>query len=263
MGQHKTITAGMVLGALASGALAVGALGQAGPANATCLSVSGLTIGKGCTSTFGDMAVAIGNSATASATGGLFGTAFALGTSAEVETDKVVFGAAFALGTDAEAHAAGTLTHVGILDTAFALGTGAEGAALDGSLNGAVALGPSAFSEALGNANTSFAAGDKASALTGGIGNYASAVGNPGPNANDGGATVSTTAEADGVFTRAVAIGNGDFANAESSLITPLKLGNNTALVVGSGSTATVNFPIGTKKNTVAVAIGKNKTTTK
>jgi len=56
---------------------------QPGPAaNATCLSVSGLSLfgGSAYTSTFGDIAVGIGKNTSASATGGLFGSAFAVGT---------------------------------------------------------------------------------------------------------------------------------------------------------------------------------------
>jgi hypothetical protein len=108
----------LFLGAVVSGALAVGALSQAPEANATCLSVSGLTIGKGCTSTFGDMAVAIGSGATASATGGLFGDAFALGNSASATATNAVLGVAFAVGPFA-------LTNItGVATAAVALGPG-------------------------------------------------------------------------------------------------------------------------------------------
>jgi len=61
------------------------------------------------------------------------------------------------------------------------------------------------------------------------------------------------------VFNRAAAYGNGNDAEAWSPLPPPLKLGNNTALVLGGGSTATVNGPLGSKTNKTMVALGHNK----
>jgi hypothetical protein len=108
----------LLLGAAASGALAVGALSQAGQANATCLSVSGFDIGKGCTSTQDTIAVAIGPGATASAIGGLFGSAFALGKDASASS--TVVGTAVAVGNGANAQTDG------LFGTAIAVDTSAK-----------------------------------------------------------------------------------------------------------------------------------------
>jgi hypothetical protein len=213
--------------------------------------VSGLSIGKGCTSTFGNIAVGIGFGATADAKGGLFGMAFAVGADAQADAadPKGIFGTAIAVGKDAVSFVAS-----GSLDSSVALGVAASSEAA-GNLNAAVALGNGAESTAEGDANASFAAGHEAEATAEGAGNFATAAGNPGTNVITGPNT-PTKAIAIGVFNRAAADGNGNDAEAWSPLH---GIGNNTALVVGSGSTATINGPIGTKTNQVAVALGKNK----
>src|SRR5690242_5076669 len=75
------VAGGLVVGALVSGAMAAGTL--IGPAigNATCASVGGVSIGSGCSTTPGSIALAIGPGATATATSGSggFNSAFAIG----------------------------------------------------------------------------------------------------------------------------------------------------------------------------------------
>jgi hypothetical protein len=73
MAQRKSVTqrkraAGVLLGAVAS-TLTAAALSEAGQANATCVSISGLTNGGGCTSTPGSVALGLGQGATANADG--------------------------------------------------------------------------------------------------------------------------------------------------------------------------------------------------
>jgi hypothetical protein len=73
--------AGLAAAAVASAAFVASALGSAPTANASCASFWGIGNGNGCTSTVGNMAIAIGTGATASAEG-FFSTAMALGNSA-------------------------------------------------------------------------------------------------------------------------------------------------------------------------------------
>src|ERR1700752_3448713 len=92
----KRLGGGFMVGALASGALAVGALTSAGDANASCVSAGGwFSMGSGCTTTDpGDFAIAMGEGATAYASGGR-NTAISFGAGANtnaVGTDNTAVG---------------------------------------------------------------------------------------------------------------------------------------------------------------------------
>jgi len=171
----------VLLGAVASTVLAVGALNGAGAANATCLSVSGLSIGTGCTSTFGNIAVGIGKDAFASATKGLFGTAFAVGNASASTVGSVNIAVALGPGSSAtvESGVANVSIAAGNETTArtSGLGNAAIGASVQpafnpyweshgfpapfggdanahGTLSHALSLGAGAYSTTTGTANT-------------------------------------------------------------------------------------------------------------
>jgi hypothetical protein len=70
----------LLLGALATGTLAAAALSPPGVAHATCASISGIKAGSGnCTTTAGNIAVALGSTSSATATGGTGNVAIAVG----------------------------------------------------------------------------------------------------------------------------------------------------------------------------------------
>jgi hypothetical protein len=107
------LVGGKLVAAVASGALAVGALSGAGSANATCLSISGLSWGSGCTSTPTSFAIGIGNAAIATANG-LFNGAIAIGTGVGAESVGN-FSLAYAGGSGSEARTYGTLNFAAVL----------------------------------------------------------------------------------------------------------------------------------------------------
>ncbi len=247
----------LVLGAAASSALAVGALGSAGVANATCISVSGLNSGGDCISTIGpNIAVGIGQGATATAVNGVFGAAFAVGNGAEATATGAVFGTAFALGT-------GAMTNItGVGTTAVALGPGAEAYIIGKGSN--VGQGPTATQPAVGD--FAFAAGNQALAFAGlGAGDVAIAVGNPGPNSTPITPSLhQTIAGVNGSLSNALAFGNGDFAAAGTSTAPPLVgIGVlNNAVVIGNGSAALAGSTAtgaSTGNGKLSVALGNNK----
>ena len=74
---------GPVRAALVAGvasAVAVGSLSGVGPANGTCIGISGINIGSGCTSTFGNFALGLGEGTVANSSGGFLNGAIAVGT---------------------------------------------------------------------------------------------------------------------------------------------------------------------------------------
>jgi hypothetical protein len=97
---QTTRAGGALLTAVASSVAAVALIGT-GTANATCLSISGLNNGGGCTSTAGSIAIAIGTNATASAKGFL-NTSLAIGTGSNASTVGNL-NSAIAMGTNSTA----------------------------------------------------------------------------------------------------------------------------------------------------------------
>ncbi len=86
---------GLLRAALVAGvasAVAVGSLGGVGPANGTCIGISGINIGSGCTSTFGNFALGLGEGTVANSSGGFLNGAIAIGTNVAANSG--------ALGTD-------------------------------------------------------------------------------------------------------------------------------------------------------------------
>ena len=77
-------------------------------ANAACASAWGAGSGGNCITTFGGVAVALDDTSTASATGGLFNTAIAGGGSAKATAAGPGLNTAIALGERADATAVGT-----------------------------------------------------------------------------------------------------------------------------------------------------------
>lgn len=159
--------AGTVLaGVVASGAVAVAAgLGSAPTANATCASFFGLNNSAGCTSSPTTVAIAIGNGATAYATG-IFTSAFALGTNAQAlayADGFQGFSFASAIGNKSQAFAFG--------DLGLAEAVGANSLSFAGSLNNTPNIGNVALS--LG----SYAANVSRGSTTGGIANLAVNIG--------------------------------------------------------------------------------------
>jgi hypothetical protein len=120
---RQKLVGGAVLGVVAS--LAVTALGSAATADATCLSISGINLGHGCTSTMGSFAVGLGPNTTASATG-LLSIAIADGrtnTGAQTTDSDSEGNLAIALAVGADSHA----RSIGTLDIAAAVGNGTTG----------------------------------------------------------------------------------------------------------------------------------------
>jgi len=60
--------------------VAVGSLSGVGPANGTCIGISGINIGSGCASTFGNFALGLGQGTVANSSGGFLNGAIAVGT---------------------------------------------------------------------------------------------------------------------------------------------------------------------------------------
>jgi hypothetical protein len=74
---------GVVRAALVAGvasAVAVGSLSGVGPASGTCIGISGIDIGDGCTSSFGNFALGLGEGTVANSSSGFFNSAIAIGT---------------------------------------------------------------------------------------------------------------------------------------------------------------------------------------
>ena len=74
---------GLVRAALVAGvasAVAVGSLSGVGPANGTCIGISGINIGSGFASTFGNFALGLGEGTVANSSGGFLNGAIAVGT---------------------------------------------------------------------------------------------------------------------------------------------------------------------------------------
>ncbi len=87
-GLKRNLTGGMLVGALASVAFVVPALSAAPAAHATCASFFGIGNSAQCSSTFGNIAFALGVNAEAHADGLLpFGAAFAFGDGALAQND--------------------------------------------------------------------------------------------------------------------------------------------------------------------------------
>ena len=83
----EKVNNGLVRAALVAGvasAVAVGSLSGVGPANGTCIGISGINInlggGGGCNSTFGNFALGLGTGTVADASGGFLNGAIAVGT---------------------------------------------------------------------------------------------------------------------------------------------------------------------------------------
>jgi hypothetical protein len=112
---NKTIS-GLAAAAVATAAFASSALGSAPAAHATCASFWGIGNGNGCTSTFGNVAIAIGTGATASAEGFLT-TAVAAGTNSIAR----VFSGSFLSSATAFGDNGGSESF-GVAQTAMALG---------------------------------------------------------------------------------------------------------------------------------------------
>src|SRR4051812_22235605 len=74
---------GLVRAALVAGvasAVAMGSLCGVGPANGTCIGISGINIGTGCTSTLGNFALGLGTGTVANSSSGFLNGAIAVGT---------------------------------------------------------------------------------------------------------------------------------------------------------------------------------------
>ncbi len=106
---------------MAASVLAVGAVAGLGtaPASATCVGISGINIGEGCDSTFGNFALGLGEGTVATANTGFLTGAIATGTDTNAFSDG--------LGALAYAGGTGTVAETqGILNLAVA-GLGFEG----------------------------------------------------------------------------------------------------------------------------------------
>ncbi|WP_280826650.1 hypothetical protein [Mycobacterium sp. OTB74] len=143
---HRILRAAGIAGVTA-GLVATSAFGM-GTANATCVSISGLTLGSGCTSTFGSIALVIGTGTADAA-----GLTAAIATGTDTTADSTGFlSLAYAGGTST------TATTFGGLGIAIGVGTGVSaqagtnnldtaniainlGAASDGTTNQVVAGG--------------------------------------------------------------------------------------------------------------------------
>jgi len=95
-----------LLGVAVASGLAAASLNLAAPAHAWCVGISGINIGTGCTSTFGNFAIGLGPNAVASSDGFITG-AIAVGDSVASSTGS--FTAAWASGSGAGASTAGEL----------------------------------------------------------------------------------------------------------------------------------------------------------
>jgi hypothetical protein len=222
----KSKFAGSLLLGVAVSALAVGALGGAGSANASCVSFSGLNSGSGCkTANFGDTAIGIGNTGAVEASGG-FNTAIAVGTGTQATAINGQFNTAVAIGNAGYNNVYGPDTAA----AAYANGTG----------NTAFAMGTGSVAGANGVLSTATVIGSGSTAITGGEG-----------------------VTSHGSLNRALVLGDNSFALAAGGDSTKglSGIGNNSAMAVGNGSVASVNWAsTGTKRNTVAMALGSGKT---
>jgi hypothetical protein len=185
----KRIGGSLLMSLVASGALAVGSLSSAGPANATCVDVGKLDIGKGCSVTgSGDIAIALGRGATAT-DNGTGDMAFAIGrgaTATDVGNGNIVI----AEGERAEAVADRDATN----STAIARGRSSLALVGSGSNNSAIAIGARSFAKAgvRSNNNVARVTGDNSTALAFGGDSTAEVIGNDsraeagGPDTNVG-----------------------------------------------------------------------------
>jgi hypothetical protein len=146
MTQHTATSTSKVISGLAATAMAVAAfaasaMGSAPAAHATCASFFGLGNGNGCTSSFGNIAIAIGTGATAQAEG-FFTTAFAAGT----DSRALIFGGSSFFSSATALGNGGVAASLGIAQTAFALGNGSD--ALAGTTDGSPPAGfPNPFGD--------------------------------------------------------------------------------------------------------------------
>ncbi len=127
MKTRKVAPATVTLGAMVAAAFAT-LLGGAPSANAACASFWGMGGGNGqCSSTFGNTAIALGDTESASAVGGFGNTAIASGVDAEASANGGLFNTAIALGDRSTAVSAGfvsTSLAVGKNTTAVSNGVG-------------------------------------------------------------------------------------------------------------------------------------------
>lgn len=172
----KTTRSVGIVGALITSGLAVVGLSSATPANASCASFSGISIGTGCTSSLFGFAIGLGAGATADA-GGLLSTSFSIGKGATASTAGPL-DVAVAAGPASWARVLG-----GTLNVAVAVGaTGGEDYAQADAgwskrdfANVAVTLGNSSYAFAGGPSDTKIGAGNLAVNL--GMGNDVESIG--------------------------------------------------------------------------------------
>jgi hypothetical protein len=157
---------------MASAAFVTSALGSAPAAHATCASFWGMGNGNGCTSTFGGVAIAIGEDASATADG-FFTTAVAMGfVAAAGATGPFTLAVADGKNSDASA---GDVKGGDFANLAVAIGTATSsqaGSQFGGGFgNVATNIGNGNFVSAVGDLNTAFAI----------FSNQTAATANPGP----------------------------------------------------------------------------------
>jgi hypothetical protein len=198
----KTIS-GLAAAAVATAAFAASALGSAPAAHATCASFWGIGNGNGCTSSFGNVAIAIGTGATATAEGFLT-TAVAAGTNtiARVFSGSSL-SSATAFGND------GVSESFGALQTAIAMGNHtAAFAGTDG--NGAFPQFPNSFLGLAVNVSSGAAINE---VVTAGNANVAINLGGGGTTAAEALGTLNTAIVLGGNTVEAVAANFNDQNN--------------------------------------------------
>jgi hypothetical protein len=138
MGPCMAISKDKVAGAVLVSVLAAASLGGVGTASATCIGISGINIGDGCSSSFGNFALGLGEDTTANAAGNLT-SAIAIGT-----------------GTTAGSTGSGSLAYAGGLESE-ALANGILNTAVAGlGFGGPLGVGTNAFAQS-GFLDTDFA----------------------------------------------------------------------------------------------------------
>jgi hypothetical protein len=161
---RNKFASGLLCGAVASGLVAAASLGGVGPANATCLSFSGFSLGDGCTSSLGGFAIGIGDGTAATANGLL---TFAIATGADTLAQSMgALSLALSVGTNVSAQA-GRMESRDFANIAINIGL-AEGVEVPGVFAGGSPVGGGAFNVAanLGGSNARMtAAGFGSSAI--------------------------------------------------------------------------------------------------
>ena len=143
----------VVVSGLAGALVAVSSLSGAGPARASCVGISGINIGEGCNSSFGNLALVLGTG-TADASGGFFNAALGAGTGVLAKAAVGALNLALASGTNTSAQAG--VRGLDFVNIAFNSGSADDGPGSGGTATSTVEAGNGAVNLAgnvLGNAD--------------------------------------------------------------------------------------------------------------